>query len=550
MVLSKEIKELRKEHNKVNQWLESRGRSRDKTPMPWNLLTEAEKLRRERQEAKKKQNLEDKRQFDLQIKEVYGLKLPYEFMSHFIRGAGDDKRVRVIEKRALMNYSRIDGNTCDFRGRRLKQKFMAFDIDSNLSSAEFHDATGVLPTFLVGKKLPDGRLERPHAIIELRYPVSLERKHSTELDLFHEVYDEIYERLHAAGHWVDRGQKTTFKNPDFSGWDVETAGQGGVRLQDLKKELERTAARVWKFAEAVRAIAGLPEQTNQVEIKMPERPVNVGGYSGRNETLFHEVRFKIMDNWKDYKGQDIAKVSYDLLKEMDRDEGFQLPECELRSIAKSHGKFFKKFKGKRNLLRKQRNDGAARHLILRHMTKQQRQAIGAYYTHSVCGARTLRLIQNFKKTHPGVSISRAAKDLGIDRKTARRYFHVKSESDLAVMRKIKELREHVVSYWASKNQQSITPVQIHPGESGLFREMIEDKKETAMEPKAENTENSISESVRVPSRMVLKLREIRLRDAASILQDEPEPPDFEATERKDLKIKRYVLGIEIPDFLL
>lgn len=534
MALTEEIKRLRKEHTKVNEWLESRGRSRDKTPMPWNLLTEAEKLRRERQEAKKKQNLEDKRQFDLQIKAAYGLKLPYEFMSHFIRGAGDDKRVRVIEKRALMNYSRIDGNTCDFRGRRLKQKFMAFDIDSNLSSAEFCDATGISPTFLVGRRVPDGRLERPHAIIELRYPVSLEHKHSTELDLFHEVYDEIYERLHAAGHWVDRGQKTTFKNPDYSGWDVETAGQGGVRLQDLKKELERTTARVWKFAEAVRAIAGLPEQTNQVQIKMPERPVNVGGYSGRNETLFHEVRFKIMDNWKDYKGQDIAKVSYDLLKEMDRDEGFQLPECELRSIAKSHGKFFKKFKGKRNLLRKQRNDGAARHLILRHMTKQQRQAIGAYYTHSVCGCRTLRLIQNYKKTHPGVSISLTAKDLCLDRKTVRRYFHVKSESDLAVMRKIKELRDHAVSYWLAKNQNSAVLGQAYPGESGLFRKNTEHNTETSTGPEATNAENFSSESVRVSSRMVLKLRQIRSRYTETISLDDQESQSSEDSEIKRL----------------
>ena len=513
MALTEEIKKLRKEHKKLNDWLESRGRA--KLPIPENLKTEKERQRDAAKAEKEKRKLEEKRAFDLQVKEIYGLKLPYEWMSHFIRGAGHDKRVRVIEKRELMNYSRIDGNTCNGRGQRTKQKFMMFDIDDTLSVDEFFRITGVMPNYFVGKQLPDGRMHRPHAIIEIMYPVPLEAKNSRgEIHWFERLYDRIYERLRAADVDVDYGQKTTFKNPDYDGWDVEVSKCGPVLLRHLQDDLDRRAYLDEAFQKTLLEITGLPKQARQLakfDIAPRQRFIDTGKYSGRNETLFHTVRLRIIADWNLLKGQDIYTFSHSLLKDLNASKGYRLPACELRSIAKSHSKFFAKYKGPKNPNRKVRNEGAAKHLILWHMTKREKQAIGAYYTHAVCTSKTAKLVQDYKKANPGATISQTAKDLGIDRKTVRRYFYLASPTDLPALRKIKELRESAAAYWQAKNLTCVVIGNIWGGESGPIRENGDTKATQAAEPDQKIEAAKELKSLRFPSSLVVKIRHARLR---------------------------------------
>lgn len=500
--------------------------------MPFHLLTPKERLRRQQAEEKKLRKLREKRQFDLSIKQAYGLKLPYEWMSHFLRGAGDDKRVRVIEKRELMNYSRIDGNTCNAKGRRIKQKFMAFDIDSDISLAEFVVAAGVTPTYLVGKRLPDGRLQRPHAIFELRFPIALDSDHPDDgMPAFNELYEEIYKRLHAVGYDVDPGQKTTFKNPDFAGWDVDDPKVAPVTLQELQNSLEKSSATVWRFAEAVQAVALVPDGTSVQTAPKPERIVDVNSFAGRNEALFHTIRHKIMDDWANYKGKDIASLSYALLRAMNQAEAFHLADAELRSIAKSHAKFFKNFKGKRNPLRKERNKGAAKHLLLWYMNTRERQSIGAYYTHSLCVARTYDLVHKYKRANPGASITQIAKALVLDRKTVRKYASMLSPGEAAALRKIKELRENVASHWAAhwaaKNEIAAHPREQSTGESGLFRKETGNGDEGSDTKHLKSAIDSERCSVNFPSALTQKLREAQNRREEWCKIKATEPQDSE-----------------------
>lgn len=510
-----EQRKLRKEHDKIDEWLESRGR--DKIPIPDKLKTEKERQRDAARAEKEKRKLEEKRAFDLQVKEIYDLKLPYEWMSHFIRGAGHDKRVRVIEKRELMNYSRIDGNTCNGRGQRTKQKFMMFDIDDDLSLEEFVSISGVRPNYFVGKQLPDAKMHRPHAIIEIMYPVPLDEENSRgEIYWFERLYDRIYERLRAADVDVDYGQKTTFKNPDYDGWDVEISKGGPVLLRHLQDDLDRRAYLDAAFKRTVLEVTGLPEQAPapaKIQVPPRKRLVNNGKYSGRNETLFHTVRVRIMADWNILKGQDIYRFSHLMLKDLNASHGFHLPACELKSIAKSHAKFFAKYKGPKNPNRKVKNEGAAKHLILWHMTKREKQAIGAYYTHALCTSRTAKRVYDFKKANPKATISQTAKALEIDRKTVRRYFHLDSPSDLAALRKIKELQESTAAYWRTKNLMSVALGNTWGGESGPIREnnITRAAQIPTPEQKIDVAEEPIS--VRFPSSLVIKIRDARLRHA-------------------------------------
>lgn len=486
---------------------------RPKKAMPFELMTEKERRDAERKLIKKQRDLEDKRNLDLHIKEAFGIKMPYQWMSNFIRGAGHDKRVRVIEKRALMNYPRIDGNICNGRGRRTKYKFMMFDIDSDLCRDDFYRITGVTPTFFVGRSLPDGRMQRPHAIIEIKFPVPLHcAKHRDELLLYERIYDDIYARLRRAGVDVDYGQKTTFKSPDYDGWDVEISGCGETTLRNLQKELERKAYLNSAYRRTIRRLTGLPEK-KQVQESLPKLPRRVsrhtGNYSGRNDELFHTVRFKIMAEWSVLNKQDIFNYSHRLLRELNASRGFNLPASELKSIARSHAKFFKQYRGPKNPNRKVRNEGAAKHLILRYMTVRQKQAVGAYYTHAICTSRSAHAVLDFKKKHPGTTISSTAKSLGMDRKTVRKYFYLSSPSDLAALRKIKELRESAAAFWHANNLSNIAMGYIWPGESGPIRRKqihIDTGSETG-DSKNESVE--VAKSVKFPSKLVQKLRDAR-----------------------------------------
>lgn len=482
--------------------------------MPLQLWTEAERKREERRVEKNKQRLEDKRNLDLHIKEALGIQLPYEWMSHFIRGAGDNKHVRVIEKRQLLNFSRIDGNICDRRGRRTKFKFMMFDIDSNLSRDEFFRITGVMPTYFVGKLQPDGRMHRPHAVIELMYPIPLSGKDAWgELRWFERIYDGVYERLRAADVDVDYGQKTTFKNPDYDGWDVEFSA-GAVLLKHIQADLDRKACMDAAYKRTIRLVTGLPEGKGEQE-NLPKLPIrrsaNTGTYSGRNDELFHTVRLKIMSEWKILNKLGIFEHSYGLLKKINGERGFSLPASELRSIARSHAKFFKHYRGPKNPNRKARNEGAAKHLILSYMTIREKQAVGAYYTHAICTSRSANAVHDFKKKHPDATISSTARALGMDRKTIRKYFYLSSPSDLAALRKIKELRESASAFWHAKNLSSVVMGDFRGGESGLIRrkhihiEVISE----AGTPK--NDTLKASNSVRFSSQLVQKIRDARLK---------------------------------------
>ncbi len=516
MSLSKSTKQLRKEHTEHNHWRRSRRLGRVK--MPWHLMTPAERRRQEAKERTDTIKLEDKRNLDLQIKEICGLKLPYEWMSHYIRGAGDNKRVRIIEKRELMSFSRIDGNTCDRRGRRTKFKFMMFDIDSDLSRDEFFRITGIMPNYFVGKLLPDGRIQRPHAIIELLYPVPLSGKDAWgDRRRFESIYADLYERLKAAGVDVDYGQKTTFKNPDYDGWDVVVSNTGAVLLRHLKDDLDLKAARDAAFRATIIEITGVPEQAPQMvplQALPKRRSRDPGTYAGRNDTLFHTVRLQIMAEWKTMQGGDIHAFSYRLLKDLNISQGFSLSDSELRGIAKSHAKFFARYKGPRNPHRKFRNEGAAKHLILFTMTKREKQAVGAHYTHAICASRTAKLIQDFKKRHPEATISFIAKKLKIDRKTVRKYLYLKSPNDLAALKKIKELRESAAAYWQTKNLASVIIAEIWPGESGPIRRK-HFYKGADSEPDEETTNDvKLEKSVKFSSQLVQKIREARRKHPA------------------------------------
>lgn len=532
MALTEEIRRLRKEHKTIDEWLESRGR--DKLPIPENLKTEKERKRDAEKAEKAKRKLEEKRAFDLQVKQMYDLKLPYEWLSHFIRGAGHDKRVHVIEKRELMNYSRIDGNTCNGRGQRTKQKFMMFDIDDALSVDEFFRITGVMPNYFVGKQLPDGRMHRPHAIIEIMYPVPLEAKNSRgEIHWFERLYDRIYERLRSADVDVDYGQKTTFKNPDYDGWDVDVSKGGPVLLRNLQDDLDRKVEFDAAFRRTVLEITGLPElvpQAARIPVPPRSRFVDTGKYSGRNETLFHTVRLRIMADWNILRDQDIYTFSHSLLKDLNDKRGYRLPDCELKSIAKSHAKFFKRYKGPKNPNRKVKNEGAANHLILWHMTKREKQAIGAYYTHALCTSKTAKLVRDYKQANPRATISQAAKDLSLDRKTVRKYAKLSSPSDLPALRKIKELQESAAAYWHSKNLTSAVISNIWGGEFGPIRENGEPKAAQIPKPEPKMETERDQKSVRFPSSLVVTIRDARLRHARTEpLRSKipPEPTDIQ-----------------------
>lgn len=510
MLTAKQRKEARRRHRETNKWLESVGRP--KKAIPFELMTEKERRAAENKLLRKQRDLEDKRNLDLHVKEAFGIKLPYEWMSHFIRGAGHNKHVRVIEKRELLNYPRIDGNICDRRGRRTKFKFMMFDIDSNLSREDFFRITGVMPTYFVGKLLPDGRMETPHAVVEMMYPIPLAGKDSWgELRWFERIYDIIYQRLRAADVDVDYGQKTTFKNPDFDGWDVALYG-GAVLLKHIQADLDRKAALDAAFRRTIQEITGLPERKTTDE-DLPRlqsrRSVHTGNYAGRNEELFHTVRLQIMAEWKILNKKEIFEHSHGLLKKLNTEKGFNLPASELKSIARSHAKFFKHYRGPSNPRRKIRNEGAAKHLILSYMTIREKQAVGAYYTHALCASRSANAVHDFKKKHPEATVSSTAKALGIDRKTARKYFYLPSPSDLAALRKIKELRESAAEFWHAKNLSSIVLGNKSGGESGLIRRKLINIEAASETVEPVNNAEKVSKSAQFSSQLVQKIRDAR-----------------------------------------
>lgn len=508
MFTAEEIKLKRKQHRENNAWLRSVNRPTRK--MPFNLMTAKERARDARSQLKRQRNREDKRQQDLVIKEAFGIKLPYEWLSAFLRGAGDDKRVRVIEKRQLMSFSRVDANICNGMGRRLALKFMMFDIDSDLSVSEFASTTGVAPTFFVGKLLPDGKMQRPHAIIELQYPVKIPAgTFNREFAWFERLYDLMFERLHEAGVDVDYGQKTTFKNPDFDEWDVQEANCGARTLRQLQDEIDAHGETLSFFAKSVEPVSGLPEVARHKRQKKFD--FKDADFAGRNEALFHTVRHAIMADWANIAHGDVHSVSLGLLEDLNLKCGYGLRPSELKGIAKSHAKFFARYRGRANPHRKPRNEGAAKDLILWSMTKRERQAIGAHYTHGLCSKRTLELVQSHKRAHPGVTISATARALGIDRKTARKYFDVESAEQLAAMRKIRELRESVAAHWHAKNLASVVLGQDQPGESGHIRRYQSKSSSVPTQKKAEEASPSMEQSYKFPSSMVERVRAARLK---------------------------------------
>lgn len=448
----------RHEHEWFNERRASIGKRLIKVPDEL-LTTEEIELRRKAELERLDRNRKARQRryhADIATRGALGILLPYEKMSWLINVAGENKVVFQTTKDQIFEYERIDPNRKQ-NGVRSAFNVMMIDIDSDLSVEEFEEATGIRPHFFVGKRLPNGKLQRPHAIIELAYPVKCSPETPSQrrqLAYFESIADRTTEALLLRGHDADFGQKTTMKNPDYGGWDVDVSREIPMRLDTIDKQVRpalkaaREAAKhTFRFPEAFHKL----DTAKPLRTQAPKNLLNLESYPGRNSALFDMVRQEMRDTLDAGLSYDVYyERSRDLLSHYNAQLAFPLPTAEINGIARSHAKWFaNSWHGRKPTDQKLKNRGAARHLILPWMTEKERQAVGAAYSHDVQSKRTWQQVREAKRQHPNATKAQVAKTLKRDVKTVAKYWDVPTDGERAAARKIAELSSNVAFYMSS-----------------------------------------------------------------------------------------------------
>lgn len=357
-----------------------------------------------------------------------------KYLPALIHTANLNKHILTEYKKPALRAKRayIDLNNPSYQGGLLY--VMMFDIDGGNAPLAWHDSMPFQPAFFAGK-WKSGVLERPHVVVNISSKYPVKKTSRKQMKLFHIVYDEIASRLRGEGCKVDNGQKPTIKNPDSGAWDVIRGDQREWTLYELAEaldiDLEAKSADVVQFRFR-------PAHTASTEY----------AGLGRNCELFETVRLSAYahkQNCINY--EELYRYVYDEAKMYNLSFAERLQQSEMRSIAKSIARWtWYRYEPKY----RQRNHGAAGHLVSQEQERKLREALGAYYSSAKKPGKMRDIVEKTraKLIADGKSVTKkgVAKASGLALNTVKKYWDNETDSIAAEVIDILNRRGKINDY--------------------------------------------------------------------------------------------------------